>query len=172
MLQIWAETEVPGSNPTLGMDEFYYHSWYPITVCSIRFNGHGYKPLIWVRSSRSHWSTTHMEGSSPNPQNPFLTFGADLIILGQYNTLCSFVFNGTIAYIIEIKDCYSEGSIIWLSIVWKSYSTFCLHCPKLLPIWFMVSQKGAFINDVKNMWPYPLTLLGWRHLWILFNGQS
>ena len=33
--------------------------------------------------------------------NLLLTFEADLTILGQFNTLCSFIFNGTIAYISE-----------------------------------------------------------------------
>ena len=40
---------------------FTTYSWYPITVCSIRFNGGSYKPLIWIRGSRSHRSKTQME---------------------------------------------------------------------------------------------------------------
>ena len=32
--------------------------------------------------------------------NLLLTFGTDLTILGQFNTLWSFIFNGTIAYIL------------------------------------------------------------------------
>ena len=36
-------------------------SWYPVTVRSIRFNGHGYKLLILVRGSRFHQSKTQME---------------------------------------------------------------------------------------------------------------
>ena len=37
------------------------YSWYPITVYSIRFNGCSYKPLIWIRGSRSHRSKTQMD---------------------------------------------------------------------------------------------------------------
>ena len=34
---------------------------YPIMVCSIRFNGRGYKPLVRVRGNISHQSKIQME---------------------------------------------------------------------------------------------------------------